>query len=187
MYYYRLSKLGFKDQYILYQNGVVFDTELKKCVSADRDNALKLITADGKKKKITIKSLYRKAFNKEFCIDKIQLLDGEKFKEIENTNGKYFVSNYGRIKSYCGYTAIIRILEQHCNGYLTIKINGKHNYIHRLVADAFIPVEENKNFIHHIDGDKKNNELKNLLRVSPKENAQFYQQHKKETAESETK
>jgi hypothetical protein len=71
MYYYHLNKLGFKDKYILYQNGVVFDTELKQCVSADSDNALKLITADGKRKKITIKSLYRKAFNKEFCVDKI--------------------------------------------------------------------------------------------------------------------
>jgi hypothetical protein len=40
-------------------------------VLVDKNNTLKLLTADGRKKKITIKSLYRKAFDKEFCIDKI--------------------------------------------------------------------------------------------------------------------
>ena len=117
------------------------------------------------------------------------MLKGEVFKEIPNTNGKYFVSNCGRIKTYCGYTAKIRVLEEHYKGYLTIKLNGKHYYIHRLVADAFIPKEENKKLVHHTDHDKRNNNLKNLLRVSPKENTLFYYQHKKEseTAEIETK
>jgi hypothetical protein len=69
------------------------------------------------------------------------------------------------------------------------KLNGKHYYIHRLVADAFIPKEENKKLVHHTDSNKKNNNLSNLRRVNHQENTLFYYQHKKEseTAEIETK
>lgn len=43
----------------------------------------------------------------EFCIDEIENLSGEEWKPIENTDNKYFISNYGRVKSYCGYNAIV--------------------------------------------------------------------------------
>lgn len=46
----------------------------------------------------------------------------------------------------------------------TICHNGKkyQRYIHRLVADAFIPNPENKSTVNHIDGNKHNNETSNL-------------------------
>lgn len=62
---------------------------------------------NGISKRVTIKYLYRLIYNKEYCKDNIDNLENEEWKAIERTNGKYFVSNKGRIKSYVGYEAII--------------------------------------------------------------------------------
>ncbi len=52
------------------------------------------------------------------------------------------------------------------NGYLHIvlMINGfkKHKYIHRLVAELFIPNPKKLPQINHIDGNKNNNDISNL-------------------------
>jgi uncharacterized protein (UPF0248 family) len=56
---------------------------------------------------------------------------------IPNTKGKYFISNCGRVKSYCGYNAIVLNTYQKQNGYLIVKINGRNISVHRLVAFAF--------------------------------------------------
>ena len=60
------------------------------------------------------------------------------------------------------------------NGYLycTLSRSGLHKnfYIHRLVAQAFIPNRENKPHIDHINGDKKDNRVENLRWVTHKEN-----------------
>lgn len=56
------------------------------------------------------------------------------------------------------------------NGYLTVYIEGKNRYLHRIVAQAFIPNPENKPQVNHIDGNTKNNYLENLEWVSCLEN-----------------
>jgi hypothetical protein len=51
-------------------------------------------------------------------------------------------------------------------GYLQVRftINGKtyRKYIHRMVAEAFIPNPHGYSEVNHIDGDKSNNHVSNL-------------------------
>ena len=58
------------------------------------------------------------------------------------------------------------------NGYRIITVNRKAYTFHRIVATLFIPNPDNKPFINHIDGNKKNNAVSNLEWCTPKENAQ---------------
>ena len=63
------------------------------------------------------------------------------------------------------------------NGYLvvTIKVDGVQRTcrLHRLVAAAFLPNPLNKSEVHHIDGNKSNNHIKNLTWSEPYQNKWF--------------
>lgn len=96
----------------------------------------------------------------------------EIWKDIQQYEGRYQVSNMGRVKSLArimidslGRETPIqeKILKPASNkGYLRIRLEGKHYYIHQLVAKAFIPNPKNFQEINHKDENKQNNCVNNL-------------------------
>lgn len=73
-----------------------------------------------------------------------------------------------------GYIELVKpYLEKDGHLRYSIKINKKDvkEYIHKMVAIAFIPNPENKPEVHHIDGDELNNDVTNLMWVTRKEHA----------------
>lgn len=100
----------------------------------------------------------------------------EIWKNIENYEGLYQVSNLGNVKSLPRNTTKGKLLKptKSRNGYLRVvlcKNNKKKAFlIHRLVASAFIPNEENLPQVDHRDNDKTNNKAENLQWISNVEN-----------------
>lgn len=80
----------------------------------------------------------------------------------------YAVSNYGEVKNITtGQLLKPRPLS---SGYLRVMLylgttrkDAKEFYIHRLVARAFFQNYREKLYIRHVDGDKTNNRVNNLM------------------------
>ena len=74
----------------------------------------------------------------------------------------YQVSSDGEIKNIKSG----RILKTHLNrpgGVKRVTMNGKHKYVHRVVADTFFAVGvEKSSKVVHIDGNNLNNKVSNL-------------------------
>lgn len=92
----------------------------------------------------------------------------EIWKDINGYEGKYKVSNFGRILSYA-QKKDGKITEGYTNkkGYKTIYLydkpqHGKWHKIHRLVADAFLDNPNNLPQVNHKDENKSNNRVSNL-------------------------
>lgn len=95
-----------------------------------------------------------------------------RFADIPGYEGLYKVSTDGAVYSVARMK-LLRAYKGKSNYYkVGLYRNGKVQYVrvHRLVAEAFIPNEQNKPQVDHIDGDTTNNNVDNLRWATPKEN-----------------
>ena len=110
-------------------------------------------------------------------------LEGEKWREIPNFT-KYEASNFGSIRTketttvdnrgrkFINHSKLIKQTKNKdrdgtFNGYMSARLTddsgnrGTRN-VHRLIASTFIPNPKNLPTVNHIDGNKQNNNIKNL-------------------------
>lgn len=161
-----LDVLGFKDCYYL-DVDKIYNTNIKQYMKEVGEYRYRILTKEGKSKSITIKEIYKRLFNKVFCIDNIERLEGEEFREISDTDGNYYVSNYGRVISYNSNHAILLKPTVTEKGYerLQIIIKGRryNKFVHCLVAAAWLGQPQSlEQEIHHIDFNTRNNHCSNL-------------------------
>jgi hypothetical protein len=65
-----LSKIGFSN-YCISKSGQVYNRKTAAEISKSKRNYFSLMDDSGKKRKISLKKLYRAAFNLEYCTDNI--------------------------------------------------------------------------------------------------------------------
>ena len=112
----------------------------------------------------------------------------EVWKDINNYEGYYQISNLGNVRSLDRYVVCKNGKTQFKKGVMfSICYNKRVNVyevhlnkdgkrkclkVHRLVAEAFIPNNDpiNKTTVNHIDGDRSNNRVDNLEWASYSEN-----------------
>ena len=119
-------------------------------------------------------------------------MNEEIWKDIEGYEGRYQVSNFGRVRSLdqqLTYTSrwgtiayrptkgkVLTARKIH-GGYLGVlfKVQGKTEMklVHRLVANAFVPNPQNLETVNHIDEDKTNNRADNLEWMSRADNVRY--------------
>lgn len=99
------------------------------------------------------------------------------FVDIIGYEGIYKINKNGDVLSLPSKNRYTYEYKTQCDdgkGYARVSLwkdgKGKHFFVHRLVAIAFIPNTHNKPHINHIDGVKTNNNVENLEWCTPMEN-----------------
>ena len=110
----------------------------------------------------------------------------EEWRDIAGYEGKYQVSNLGRVKSLnykrTGKHKILKLLKG-SDGYFYIGLckNGikKNNLVHRLIAQSFIENPDDFPEVNHRDENKQNNKVSNLEWCTHQYNNTYLSKHRK--------
>ena len=96
----------------------------------------------------------------------------EQWKDISGYEGIYEVSNHGDVRNIVSGRTLCH--RNNGNGYVRIELwkdhKGRKFYVHRLVAEAFIPKPEGCTEVNHKDLNRANNAVSNLEWVTSSEN-----------------
>ena len=176
---------GYAAYYYMTEDGNVYNAATKKTMLPDKRHKFRLKKEDGKTQQIAQRVLYRKVYNMSLCRDRIKSLEGEQWKEVQQSEGLYYVSSKGRIKSMQGYEAIIMKPYKNVAGYERVDITQygirRSALVHRLVAAAFLPLPKDIEMqLHHKDFNNRNNAVDNLEWLTPEEHKAKHERRYKE-------
>lgn len=107
-------------------------------------------------------------------------LNGEEWKDIKGYEGKYLISNYGRVKGLRNerrtHSHIMKLTIAE-NGYIHVGLRDKRKQktfkVHRLVCMAFLSNIDNLPHVNHKDENPSNNTLENLEWCTAKYNSNY--------------
>ena len=111
-------------------------------------------------------------------------IENEVWRDVDGYDGVYQVSNLGRVRSkkYGDWRVMKGIKDK--DGYLRLSLykdgNRKKFFVHRLVAQAFIPNDdETKTQINHRNEIKSDNRVYNLEYCTPQYNVTYNDLHRR--------
>lgn len=110
------------------------------------------------------------AYRPSIYRNKVQDLPNEEWRAVGGYEGIYSVSNYGRVKGrgkqLFGDEELLLKPKTNNRGYKCVCLYGnkskKYMFVHRLVAQCFIPNPDNLPFVNHKDENTCNNNVDNL-------------------------
>ena len=112
-------------------------------------------------------------------------MNEEEWRDIKGYEGKYQISNYGRVRSLSKKIRTrnskegIMVTSVDSYGYKNVTLSRKTHKVHRLVAVAFIENIHQYPCVNHKDENKENNRVDNLEWCSYKYNSNYGTRNKR--------
>lgn len=105
-------------------------------------------------------------------------------KDIQGFEGKYAITMTGRVWSYKSQKFLKPQLSRKKAGYLQVDLYDKEGkkvrlYVHRLVAETYIPNPDDQPQVGHIDENPFNNSWDNLYWTNPMNNNNYGHRNEK--------
>ncbi len=153
--------------YYINKEGLVYNNIRKNFLKIKKNSSVQLFI-NKQSKTISIKKVLNELFSN---------IDLTEYTQIKNSN--YYINKESRVINKSNE----EVKGRNCKNYVVISIqNNKKNeshYIHRLVAETFLPNPDNLPEVHHKDNNKSNNKLNNLEWTTKSKNCRMSNKRKK--------